>query len=138
MRYITSLDEAFEVITSDEQSRAYVITDPRLPDNPIVYVTPEFERQTGYEKAEVLGRNPRFLYGLKTDREAMAAIEGAFASMTALEIEILNYCKDGTSFWNEMSIRPVFSEKGALKSFVTVQSTRPVADVPEMSKAAVV
>jgi len=129
MRYITSLDEAFEVISSDEQSRACVITDPTRPDNPIVYVTPEFERQTGYEKPEVLGRNPRFLYGPQTDRAAVAAIEDAYAGMTPLEIEILNYCKDGTPFWNDMSIRPVFSEKGALKSFVTVQSTRPASGV---------
>ncbi|MGB0630807.1 MAG: PAS domain-containing protein [Alphaproteobacteria bacterium] len=136
MRYITSLDEAFEVITSDEQSRACVITDPRRPDNPIVYVTPEFERQTGYEKAEVLGRNTRFLFGPQTDQAAVAAIEDAFANMTPLEIEILNYCKDGTPFWNDMSIRPVFSDNGALKSFVTVQSTRPASGVSAMTVVA--
>ena len=74
MRYITSLDEALETITSDEQSRACVITDPRRPDNPIVYITPEFEQHTGYAKEEVLGRNCRFLQGPETDPKAVAAL----------------------------------------------------------------
>ena len=130
MRYISSLDEAYEIVTSEEQSRACVITDPRLPDNPVIYVTPEFESQTGYAKPEVLGRNLRFLHGPRTDAAAVAAIDDAFANMTPLEIEILNYKKDGTPFWNELSIRPVFSETGSLKSFVTVQSARPVEDQP--------
>lgn len=131
MRYITSLDEAFEVITSDEQSRACVITDPRLPDNPIVYVTPEFEAHTGYSKEEVLGRNCRILQGPDTDPAAVAALRDAVENMQALEIEILNYRKDGTPFWNDLSIRPVFSKTGSLKSYVAVQSIRLLDQQPD-------
>jgi len=122
MRYITSLDEAFEVITSEEQARACVICDPRESDNPIIYVTPEFECYTGYAKEEVLGRNCRFLQGPDTDPKSVEAIRDAIANMTELQIMILNYRKDGTPFWNDLSIRPVFSDQGALKSFVAVQS----------------
>jgi PAS domain S-box-containing protein len=129
MRYITSLDEAFELITSEEQSRSCVITDPRLPDNPLVYVTPEFELHTGYSKSEVLGRNCRFLQGPGTDPAAVAAIRDAISQMKPLEIEILNYRKDGTPIWNELSIRPVFSDKGVLRSFVAIQQIRPADDV---------
>lgn len=131
MRYITSLDEAFEVITSDEQSRACVITDPRLPDNPIVYVTPEFEAHTGYSKEEVLGRNCRILQGPDTDPAAVAALRDAVENMQALEIEILNYRKDGTPFWNDLSIRPVFAKTGSLKSYVAVQSIRLLDQQPD-------
>lgn len=122
MRYITSLDEALEIITSDEQSRACVITDPRLPDNPVVYVTPEFEQQTGYAKEEVLGRNCRFLQGPDTDPKAVGALRYAVENMRPLDIELLNYRKDGSPYWNALSIRPVFSQQGVLKSFVAVQS----------------
>ena len=124
MRYITSLDEALEIITSDEQSRACVITDPRLPDNPIVYVTPEFEQHTGYAREEVLGRNCRFLQGPDTDPKAVGALRYAVENMRPLEIELLNYRKDGSPYLNFLSIRPVFSDHGVLKSFVAVQSAR--------------
>ena len=134
MRYITSLDEAFKVITSDEQSRACVITDPRLPDNPIVYVTPEFEAHTGYSKEEVLGRNCRFLQGPDTDPAAIAAIRDAVENMQPLEIEILNYRTDGTPFWNNLSIRPVFSRSGSLKSYVALESIRLSREQPSREK----
>ena len=122
MRYVTSLDEAFEVILSYEQCRACVIIDLSRPDNPIVWVTPEFECQMGYEKSEALVRNPRFLDGPQTDRTAISAIEDAGVSMTRLEIETHNDCKDGTLFWNGMSIRPGFFGQDALKSLSTFQS----------------
>ena len=134
MRYITSLDEAFEVITSDEQSRACVITDPRLPDNPIVYVTPEFEAHTGYSKEEVLGRNCRFLQGPDTDPAAIAAIRDAVENMQPLEIAILNYRTDGTPFWNNLLIRPVFSRSGSLKSYVALESIRLSREQPAREK----
>ena len=122
MKYLVSLKEAYDFITSDEGRRSCVITDPRLPDNPIVYVTPEFERQTGYTRHEVLGRNCRFLQGPDTDPETVERIRQALWEMQPVEVEILNYRKDGTPFMNAISIRPCFGPAGDLKSFVSVQA----------------
>ncbi len=128
MRYINTLDEALEIISSEDLQRSCVITDPTQPDNPIVYVTPEFERQTGYRREEVLGRNCRMLQGVDTDPAAVAQIRDAIDRMLPLDVEILNYRKNGSPFWNRLSLRPVFSEVGKLKSFVAAQQIRNVGE----------
>lgn len=129
MRYIKSLDDALDIITTDERSRSCVITDPNQIDNPIVYVTPEFERQTGYSRNEAVGKNCRFLQGPDTDPITVGKIRNAIDRMLPIEAEILNYRKNGSPYWNTLSIRPVFSEVGKLKSFVASQSVREVGDV---------
>lgn len=128
MRYINSLDEALEILTSEDLQRSCVITDPTQPDNPIVYVTSEFERQTGYPREEVLGRNCRFLQGTDTDPATVARIRDAIDRMLPLDVEILNYRKNGSPFWNRLSLRPMFSEVGKLQSFVASQRIREVGE----------
>jgi PAS domain S-box-containing protein len=129
MRYIKSLDDALDIITREERQKSCVITDPNQIDNPIVYVTPEFERQTGYRQDEVIGRNPRFLQGQDTDPDTVEKIRHAVEHMLPVEAEILNYRKNGSPYWNKLSIRPVFSEVGKLKSFVASQYLREIGDV---------
>jgi PAS domain-containing protein len=63
-----------------------IITDPRLPDNPIVFANESFCRLTGYARGEILGRNCRFLQGPETDRAAVARIRNAVAAATSIEI----------------------------------------------------
>lgn len=128
MRYIKSLDDALDIITTEERQRSCVITDPNQIDNPIVYVTPEFERQTGYRQDEAIGRNCRFLQGVDTDPATVEKIRHAVERMLPVEVEILNYRKNGSPYWNTLSIRPVFSEVGKLKSFVSSQCIRDVGD----------
>ena len=128
MRYIKSIDEALEIITANERRQSCVITDPNQPDNPIVYVTPEFEQQTGYRRAEVLGRNCRFLQGIHTDPDAVKQIRDAIDRMLPVEVDILNYRKNGSPFWNRLSLRPVFSEVGKLRSFVASQQIRDIGE----------
>src|SRR3954454_16460605 len=105
---------------------AFTITDPRRPDNPLVWVNPSFTRITGYEYDESVGRNCRFLQGPATDRLAVAQIREAQAERRPTTTTLLNYRKDGTAFWNQVSISPVFDGGGELVSFVGVQ-----ADVTE-------
>jgi PAS domain S-box-containing protein len=105
---------------------AFTITDPRQPDNPLVWANPSFSRITGYEYDDVVGRNCRFLQGPATDRETVAGIREALAEQRSLVATLLNYRKDGTAFWNQLSISPVFDGSGELVSFVGVQ-----ADVTE-------
>jgi len=101
---------------------AFTITDPRQPDNPLVWVNPSFTRVTGYEAEEVVGRNCRFLQGTATEEAAVDEIRAALAERRTLTTTLLNYRKDGTAFWNQLSISPVFDGEGELVSFVGVQT----------------
>ena len=100
----------------------FTITDPREPDNPLVWANPSFTRVTGYESDEVVGRNCRFLQGPATDPAAVAVIRAGIAEHRTVTTTLLNYRKDGTAFWNQLSISPVFDGSGDLVSFVGVQS----------------
>jgi PAS domain S-box-containing protein len=124
----TSLDKAYDRLTRAEAERAAVIADCKQPDLPLVYVTSAFEQQTGYAPAEAIGTNCRFLQGPDTDPKDVAAISRAIAEARSLTIDILNYRKDGTPFWNRLRLRPVFRD-GVLDTFVGVQNPIPEAEV---------
>jgi PAS domain S-box-containing protein len=100
----------------------FTITDPRREDGPLVWVNPSFTRVTGYTYEDSVGRNCRFLQGSGTDRAAIATISRALAEQRPVSETLLNYRKDGTAFWNQVSISPVFDGSGELISFVGVQS----------------
>ena len=99
-----------------------VITNPWHPDNPMIYVSEEFEAQTGYPPEEALGKNCRFLQGPDTNPKAVAAIRAALEARTAFTIEVLNYRKSGEPFVNQLRIRPLFDDTGELLYFVGVQN----------------
>jgi len=101
-------------------TQGLVITDPAQPDNPLTYVSPGFERMTGYSSGEVLGRNCRFLQGKDTDSTAAARLHEAILAGVTGSVELLNYRKDGTPFWNELSISPIRDANGRLTHFVGV------------------
>lgn len=98
-----------------------IITDPRQDDNPIVFVNDAFLKCTGYERAEIMGRNCRFLQGPDTDQEAVKLISEAVGAKRDISIDLLNYRKDGTPFWNALHISPVVSQAGELQYFFTSQ-----------------
>jgi PAS domain S-box-containing protein len=99
-----------------------VISDPHQPDNPLIYVNDGFERLTGHSRSEVLGRNCRFLQGPGTDTTALELIRECIRERRECHVELLNYRKDGTPFWNRLSIAPLRDAKGRLTHFVGVQS----------------
>lgn len=94
-----------------------VVTDPRKPNNPIIFVNNAFEEMTGYSQAEILGRNCRFLQGPDTDKNAIDEIRNAIREEREISVELLNYRKDGSSFWNVLFISPVHNEAGELIYF---------------------
>ena len=98
-----------------------VVTDPHSPDNPIIFVNHAFVAMSGYPADEIIGRNCRFLQGPETDRRAIAAIRDAIAQREEISTEIINYKKDGTTFWNALFISPVFDKKGELVYFFASQ-----------------
>ena len=98
-----------------------VVTNPRLPDNPIVFANDAFCRLTGYPRDEILGRNCRFLRGAETDPVAVAAISAAVREARSIEIEIRNHRKTGEPFWNRLLLAPVRDAEGTLAYFFASQ-----------------
>jgi PAS domain S-box-containing protein len=100
----------------------FTITDPRREDDPLVWVNPSFTRVTGYTYEESVGRNCRFLQGPATDRAVVARIRAGLDARRPVTETLLNFRKDGTAFWNQVSISPVLDGTGELVSFVGVQT----------------
>lgn len=98
-----------------------LITDPNQADNPIVFVNEAFSRLTGYGHQEIIGRNCRFLQGPDTDRGDVARLRDAIAARTPIELDLLNYKKDGATFWNRVLVSPVFDGEGQLSYFFASQ-----------------
>jgi PAS domain S-box-containing protein len=101
---------------------AFTITDPRQEDNPLVWVNPAFTAITGYSSEEAVGRNCRFLQGPSSDPTTVASIRRDLEAREPSSSILLNYRQDGTAFWNQLSISPVFDGQGELVSFVGVQT----------------
>ena len=106
----------------DVAAEGITIADARLPDRPLIYANEGFERVTGYAVGEVLGRNCRFLQGPGSDPAAVAEIRAAVAEQRECLVEILNYRRDGTTFWNRLSITPVRNDLGEVTHYIGVQS----------------
>jgi sigma-B regulation protein RsbU (phosphoserine phosphatase) len=106
----------------DVAAEGITIADARLPDRPLIYANEGFERMTGHTADNVLGRNCRFLQGPLTDPADVAAIRTALDEQHPCVVEILNYRKDGTTFWNRLSITPVCAASGEVTHFIGIQS----------------
>lgn len=98
-----------------------IITNPRLPDNPVVFANDSFCRLTGYEREEIVGRNCRFLQGPDTDPATRQALHKAVKNVEPIETDIRNYRKDGEAFWNRLLMAPVFDVDGKLVYFFASQ-----------------
>lgn len=99
-------------------SAAIIATDARSPDQPIVFCNDAFLHLVGYGRDEVMGLNPRFMQGAATDAAAVAELSAAIRERRTVSVEILNYRKDGSPFWNAVSMSPVFSDNGELFYFI--------------------
>ncbi|URD49787.1 PAS domain S-box protein [Chroococcidiopsis sp. CCNUC1] len=91
------------------------------PGPRIVYVNQAFTDLTGYTCEEVVGRSPRFLQGAKTDKAALKRIRDALQAKKPVQEELINYCKDGSEFWVEISITPIADAAGQYTHFVAIQ-----------------
>lgn len=110
------------LLEGDEVEMSVVFSDPSLPDNPMIFVSEEFEAQTGYSVEEALGRNCRFLQGPGTNPHAIEAIRQGLKAQTRFTIDILNYRKDGSPFVNRLRIRPIYDGDGRLVFFAGAQN----------------
>ncbi len=98
------------------------IADASLPDMPLVYVNHAFEVITGYSASEVLGKNCRFLQGTEQDQSELAELRAALQEQRQTTVVLRNYRKDGTLFWNELRLAPIFNVRGELTHYVGVQT----------------
>ena len=99
----------------------FVVTDPSLPDNPIVYASQGFLNLTGYSLDQILGRNCRFLQGPETDPKTVERIRNAIEHGDDLSVCLLNYRVDGSTFWNQFFIAALRDAAGNITNFVGVQ-----------------
>ena len=98
-----------------------IVTDPNQDDNPIIFCNAAFEKLTGYSSDEVVGRNCRLLQGPKSSQAAIARIREAVKAGSDIAIDILNYRKDGASFWNALFLSPVRDDAGKIIYFFASQ-----------------
>ncbi len=101
---------------------SFTISDPRQPDCPLVYVNPAFEHTTGYRWQDAVGRNCRFLQSPDTDPAAVQQVRDLLREQAHGTVTMLNLRKDGTPFWNELTLSPVYDGAGELTHVVGIQS----------------
>nr|AML78962.1 putative LOV domain-containing protein [Stemona tuberosa] len=107
--------------TLERIEKNFVITDPRLPDNPIIFASDSFLELTEYSREEILGRNCRFLQGPETDPATVRKIREAIDNQTDVTVQLINYTKSGKKFWNLFHLQPMRDQKGEVQYFIGVQ-----------------
>lgn len=119
---ITKLDrEDYSLIQSIQNSQhSFIITDPSLHDNPIVYASDDFLSLTGYSQSEVLGRNCRFLQGSETHSSKVKTIRDAVESGEDCSVILVNYTSDGEPFWNSLFIAALRDAESNIVNFIGV------------------
>ena len=106
------------------------IADAKASGAPLVYVSRAFEETTGYAAHECIGKNCRFLQGPATDPAAVATLKSAIARGAATRVVLQNYRRDGSQFWNRLTIFPIHDDEGQLTHFGGIQN-----DVTELVEA---
>ncbi|KAK4741370.1 hypothetical protein SAY87_024958 [Trapa incisa] len=106
----------------DELPDSFTITDPSICGHPIVYASRGFLKMCGYSREEVIGQNGRIFQGPGTDRRSVMEIREAIREERTIQLNLLNYRKDGTPFWMLFHMNPIFSkEDGTAIHFLAVQ-----------------
>jgi two-component system sporulation sensor kinase C len=98
------------------------VANASLPDMPLIYVNPAFEAMTGYSRAEVQGKNGRFLEGTERNQSGLTVIRDAVKNGRKGVAVLRNFRKDGTPFWNELSLSPISNSDGEVTHFVGIQT----------------
>ncbi|XP_042036895.1 phototropin-2-like isoform X2 [Salvia splendens] len=107
--------------TLERIEKNFVITDPRLPDNPIIFASDSFLELTEFTREEILGRNCRFLQGPETDQATVQKIRDAIKEQREITVQLINYTKSGKKFWNLFHLQPMKDHKGEIQYFIGVQ-----------------
>lgn len=111
---------------------SFCVTDPQMPDNPIVYASESFIELTGYERSQVLGRNCRFLQGPDTDPDAVAKIRKGIEEGTDTSVHLRQYKADGTVFWNHVFVAALRNSERKIINYVGIQHPLDKEPSPEV------
>ncbi len=98
-----------------------VVAEKEGDDNILIYVNPAFEALTGYSADEILYQDCRFLQGDDRDQEALQQMRDAISAGRPCRVTLRNYRKDGSLFWNELSVTPVLNDADQLTYFIGIQ-----------------
>ncbi|XP_076883400.1 phototropin-2-like isoform X2 [Bidens hawaiensis] len=119
---VRDMRQGIDLATTLERiEKNFVITDPRLPDNPIIFASDSFLELTEFTREEILGRNCRFLQGPETDQGTVDKIRAAIREQREITVQLINYTKSGKKFWNLFHLQPMRDQKGELQYFIGVQ-----------------
>ena len=127
----------FNLVRSVQQSQhSFIITDPCLQDNPIVFASDGFLKVTGYAREDVLGRNCRFLQGAETSKAKLDTIRRGLSVAEDTTVTMVNYMADGTPFWNKLFIAALRDSSNNIVNFigVVVKVASPPEGDPEFGK----
>ena len=105
-------------------SDAVLITDVNYTkdDNyKIIYINEAFTKMTGYNREEVIGKNPNFFQGPKTDRNELKRLKKSIEKWESCEIEVINYKKNGEEFWNNIAVSPVSDSSGSYTHWIAIE-----------------
>ncbi|MEX0662810.1 MAG: PAS domain-containing protein [Balneolaceae bacterium] len=106
----------------DKAKNGILITNPNVEDNPIIFCNKTFQELTGYKKDEVIGRNCRFLQGPDTDQQKIDNLREDISLGNPHKTVLKNYKKDGTRFWNELTVSPIKTDDGTIDYFIGIQN----------------
>lgn len=118
----SAADQSLLLLALDASISGIIITDNHLPDNPIIYCNKAFEKMTGYAHEDIMGRNCRFLQGNDRDQSGRAVLRAAVEKGESVIVVLRNYKKDGTLFWNELYMSPVYEGGDGIRYFIGVQN----------------
>lgn len=108
-------------LTFEASRSPLILTDNRLPDNPIVYSNQAFLDLTGYSMKDVIGKNCRFLQGDDSDEKMVKKLRSAVKDQDSVRVTLKNYRKDGAYFWNDLIVSPIKDENGETTHFLGMQ-----------------
>ncbi|MCF7866581.1 PAS domain-containing protein [Candidatus Woesearchaeota archaeon] len=106
----------------ESSSSGITIADATKKDLPLIYVNPGFENLTGYASKDILGKNCRFLQGDEKNQKGLVELRRALFEKRDCVVELKNFRKDGSMFWNELRISPVKNKEGVVTHFIGVQT----------------
>lgn len=114
--------QAVLIAAMDNAKDGITISDVNRKDNPLIFVNEGFLQMTGYSREEIIGSNCRFLQGQEKQQRGVLAIREAIKKQESVVVELLNFKKDGTPFWNNLSLTPIFDTAGSLTHYIGVQN----------------
>jgi len=106
----------------EASNNGVIITDAAGGDHPVIYANPAFCRITGYDRDEIVGRNPRFIMGAELDQPGLDAIRAALRERRAGSATVRTYRRDGSVLWAETDVSPVFDDDGRLTHYVGIST----------------